>query len=508
MNTRKHTPFMLICLLVGLLISISAVSAQDALVIMLPGDSGSVMDWNTDPILAEVEAATNTDIQIVNVPWETFVDQVNAAMASGDAPDIIGVSDHNNKTLINQWIRDGVLAPFSGDVATAAPHILARYDMNTTLAELKIDGEVYGVPISWGDGNYPNGGLLHVRSDLLEKYGLDAPDTFEQYFAYLQACVDDGMTGAVFGGNQGIGAALNAFAGAYGVPIVGWVPTDSGYESWATQSGTRDALILFRQMVAAGLVDPVSWESDSEVARTQYVSGQACSLIFNGGGHIGRIQNDMTLINADAREYVLPAPSAGLETRGYTTEPQFWGFSFITQMEGNNPVAAARVLDYLASEEGLKLTALGVADIDYAEENGEIVLQEARAERGFPSEAGNTGAHPLATTLVSWVPQSWQDFSLLYGKDAEFKDWYAAMWANQGKHQISSFGLLSTSPLWSDFQSTSSELVSRSFLAIVQAASDEEAAALFDQFVIDWNSLGGADATTEISTLLTSIYGS
>jgi putative aldouronate transport system substrate-binding protein len=141
-------------------------------------------------------------------------------------------------------------------------------------------------------------------------------------------------------------------------------------------------------------------------------------------------------------------------------------------------------------------------------EDGEIVLQEARAERGFPTEAGDTGAHPLASTLVSWVPQSWQDFSLLYGKDEAFKDWYAQMWANQGMYQISSFGLLSTTPLWTEFQATSSELISRTFLAIVQSGSEQEARDLFAQFVADWQSLGGEAAAAEMNTLLTSIYGS
>lgn len=505
MLSRKHV---LLLLLLLLTVVSGVVQAQDSVTIMMPGDSGNVADWNTDPILAEVERATGTDIQIINVPWETFADQVNAAIASGDVPDIIGVTDHNNKTLINQWIRDGVLAPFAAEVADAAPNIVARYEMNPTLNELTVEDQIYGVPISWGDGNYPNMGLLHVRQDLLEKYGMSAPETFDQYFDYLRACIDDGFTGVVFAGSGGVGPALNAFAGAYGVPIVGWVPTDNGYEHWSVQPGIGDALVLFRQMVADGLVDPISWESDGEQARTQYVSGQACSLIFNGGGHIGRIQNDLSLVNPEAREYLLPAPDAGMGSRGYTTEPQFWGLSFITQMEGSNPVAAARVLDYLASEEGLKLTAVRVAGTDYVEENGEITLQEAHTGRGFPAEAGDTGAHPLATRLVSWVPQSWQDFSLLYGKDDDFKNWYAQMWENQGTYQIPSYGVLTTSPLWTDFASISSELINRSFLAIVQSGSEEEARSLFEQFVNDWKAQGGEAATQEMSALLTSIYGS
>ena len=484
-----------------------AAAAPDKVVIWSPGDNGPVADWNADPILAEVEKATNTDIEMVKIGWDVYGDQVNAAIASGELPDIIGTLDHGNRTLLSQFVRDGVIAPFEGDVAAAAPNIVAEYEQNPSLAEIKMDGKIYFQPISWGAGNEPNMGLIHVRKDLLDKFGMGAPETFEEYFAYLQACKEDGSTGVVFAANEGVSAAINAFAGAYGLPMRGWVKNDDGsFGFFAVQPQMKEALLLFRKMVADGLVDPVSWESNTDQARSQYVTGQACSLIFNGGGHIGRIQNDLTLSNPEFKEWLLPALDAGSGTRGYTTEPMFWGASMIGNMQGNNPVAAARVLNYLASPEGYQLTAVGVKDIDFQGEGDAIELLPARTERGFPTEAGDTGAHPLATTIVSWVPMEWQEFSLLYGKDQEFKDWFRAMRANQTMHQIPSYGLDTTSPLWTDFVSTSGELIARAFTEIVRAGSDEEAGALFDQFVVDWNSQGGADATTEMSGVLAEMY--
>jgi hypothetical protein len=81
------------------------------------------------------------------------------------------------------------------------------------------------------------------------------------------------------------------------------------------------------------------------------------------------------------------------------------------------------------------------------------------------------------------------------------------MWANQGKYQIQSYGLLSTCPKWTDFQATSDELVTRSFLAAAKAASEQEASDAFDQFVQDWQANGGTDAQAEMSDTLAAIYG-
>ena len=100
------------------------------------------------------------------------------------------------------------------------------------------------------------------------------------------------------------------------------------------------------------------------------------------------------------------------------------------------------------------------------------------------------------------MPQDLQDFALLYGKDQEYKDWYAQMFANQGEYQIPSYGLLTTTPLWTEAQATLGELTTRSFLELVRADSDEEASALFDTYVENWLSLGGEAAQAEMSAAL------
>lgn len=479
---------------------------EGKLTIWSPGDNGTVADWATDPILKIVEEKTGVPINMVRVGWETYNDQINAAIASGQMPDIVACVDSGNHLLISQWVRDGVIAPFEGAVATAAPNILAEYEKNPSLGEVKVDGKIYYDPVEWGTGNEPNMGLIHIRKDLLDKYSVPAPETFEQYFAFLRRAKEDGSTGVLFSGQDGVNGALNAFAGAYGLPVGGWVKANGGFEYWAVQPKMKDALLLFRGMVAEGLVDPASWEA-SEAPRDQYVAGQGASLIFNGGGHIGRIQNDMDLAGQGAKNWLLPAPDAGAGARGYMTEPMFWGATFVGNMQGNQPEAAAKVLDYLSSEEGYRLTAIGVEGVDYEGSGDSIKLLPERSNRGFPTEAGDTGAHPLATPIVSWIPLQWQEFSLLYGKDASFKQWYNDMRANQTKYQTPTFGLLTSTQGWTDFQTVGGELQNRAFLEIVRSDSADTAGARFDQFVQEWKSAGGDVATAEMSEVLKGIYG-
>ena len=469
------------------------------------GYNGNISNWSADPILQAIEKATNTKISISFFAVDTFTNKVNAAIASGQPPDIIGAV--SNQSLVAKWAHDGAIAPFEGDVAAAAPHIVNAYKTNKSLSELEINGKIYVDPVQWDNGTYPNMGIVHVRKDLLDKYGMQPPDTFDQYLAFVRASKKDGSTGIIFGTKPSTLAVFNVFLGAFGVPYTGWVKKETGFEFWAIQPGTKEALLMFRSIVAEGLIDTASWELTGDDARSKFVAGEGSSLIFNGGGHIGRIQNDMDLVSKGYKEWLLPALDAGKGSRGYTSEPQFYGVAAIGGASSNHATAAARVMNFLDSDAGYKLTVLGIEGRDYKMENGQIkLIPEQRVKDGFPSEQGGTGAHPLATSIVTWVPQSWQDFSLLYGKDDAFKTWYKQMWDNQGKYQIPAYGISLVTPSWVSFQPTSDDLTNSTFTQIVQSKSESAAASLFDQFVNDWKSRGGDTATAEMSAALSKLH--
>jgi putative aldouronate transport system substrate-binding protein len=468
----------------------------------LSAESGP--DWDADPILAHIEKATNTEITIVPGQWG--MDQINQFVASGELPDLIGVQGPEAQPVLRQFIQDGVLAAFEGEVGAAAPNLLAEYDVNPSLVEMKVDDKIYFQPVGWGNGLYPNMGLLHVRKDLLDKYGMAPPDTFEQYFEFVNQCVASGDGKGIISNLQnGVGPNLSAFAGAYGLPMRDFTKVGDGYGYFAVQPGILDALLLFRQMQDGGLIAPESYEGVD--ALEAYMTGQYCSAIFNGGGHTGRVQNALEAVDPAMQNWMLPALTVDGATRGYTQEPMFWGTAQIGNMSNNNPVAAARVLNYLISDEGYRLTAVGIEGRDYEVKDGEYVILPQRTEDNFPTSATDTGSHPLAGCIVSWVPQELQDWALLYGHEQEWKDWYKEMWANQGMYQTPSYGSLVTTPAWSDFLATNNDLMNIAFLEVIKAASEDEARARYEQFVSDWQAAGGEAAQAEMNEMLVSLYG-
>ena len=79
-------------------------------------------------------------------------------------------------------------------------------------------------------------------------------------------------------------------------------------------------------------------------------------------------------------------------------------------------------------------------------------------------------------------------------------------WRPFSSSRFESFGILTTSSLWTKFGAEGGELQSRAFLEIARAKSDEEAGAAFDKFVADWKAAGGDAATAEMSAVLAQIY--
>jgi putative aldouronate transport system substrate-binding protein len=464
----------------------------------------SVPNWDYDPILQTIETATNTDITIVPGQWG--MDQINQYVAGGDLPDIIGVQGPEAMPVLKQFVRDGVIAPFEGAVGEAAPNLLEDYESNPALVEMKVDGNIYFQPVGWGDGLYPNMGLMHVRKDLLDKYGMEPPNTFDEYFEYIKTCTAKGDGKGVISNLQnGVGPNLSAFAGAYGLPMRDFTKTADGYGYFAAQPAILDALLLFRQMEDKNLIAPESYEGVD--ALEAYMTGQYCGAIFNGGGHTGRVQNALEAIDPAMKNWMLPALTVDGNTRGYTQEPMFWGTAQIGNMENNNPEAAARVINYMISDEGYKLTAIGIEGRDYEVKDGEYVILPQRTKDNFPVTATDTGSHPLAGCIVSWVPQELQDWALLYGHDQAWKDWYKQMWTNQGMYQVPTYGSLTTTPLWDEFLATNNDLMNIAFLEIIKAPTEDAARARYEQFVSDWKAAGGEEAQAEMSAKLVELYG-
>ena len=163
--------------------------------IMLPGKPEITAE--NDRVFAELEKRTNTKLTINSPGWDVYNDKVNLAVSSGELPDIICCIDNNSRTLLDGWIQNGTIIPFSDEMLAAAPDIMKEYEQTAYYNELTVDGKIFFQPIWWNAAPYPNRGLFHARKDLLDEQGIDVTklDTLEDVYNAMKQLKSKGTYG-------------------------------------------------------------------------------------------------------------------------------------------------------------------------------------------------------------------------------------------------------------------------------------------------------------------------
>lgn len=187
------------------------------------------------PVFKVIERQTGLKFTYVTPPQGDDGTFFNTTIASGVIPDIIRNTSFSSYPGGPQAaIDDGVLADITDLVSQYGYYFkkaMASYDENIYKNMLSDDGRL----IRWGsmlqcpflDGRVNYG--LFARKDIIDKYKLETPKTFDQYEAYFDACLKEGMNEPLgfMPVNDGNWTNFNYFASAYGVTVNGFILDDN-----------------------------------------------------------------------------------------------------------------------------------------------------------------------------------------------------------------------------------------------------------------------------------------
>lgn len=137
--------------------------------------------------------ATNTD----------FETKLNAAAAARDLPDVV----INDASQVGNMMTQGVIQPIDKATIAGGENLSDKAWSSVTT----LDGQTYGVPTS------AQANVLLIRTDWLEKVGMKAPTTWDEFVAVAKAFTEQDPDG-------------NGKADTYGVAIPG--STERGYLAW------------------------------------------------------------------------------------------------------------------------------------------------------------------------------------------------------------------------------------------------------------------------------------
>ncbi|MFD0669873.1 extracellular solute-binding protein [Cohnella sp. GCM10027633] len=464
-------------------------------------------DNRPDRVLERIESETRTSISLQTGTWEDA--QLDVLMEMGDYPDVLTIVDSEKTGRFNKWVKEGKIVPFTDELLEGLPN-LQRVVRDPRFDELKIGGRLYGLPLQ---DELPPGSVgqhvLIMRQDWLNRLGLKSPDTLEELRETLIAFRDRDPDGNgkpdTYGLiSNGLVSIVRNLMGAWGIPVdarsTGFLRVGDRYEYWAIQPEVLETLQFVSSLYRDKLVQPFTLSATTNVqVRPTFLEGRTGALFDNANfEELLKKQEQLRRAAPDAELVELPALAGPEGKLGYSVGAGYWAFTVITD-KAKDPRAAARVLDYLLSEEGNKLTLYGIPGVHYVDSGDSLSfdLEERAKDAGFGSLHPDK-AHELNWGIVSWSRMTDDDY--LRFRESSAPGFTKSVTDNLeriNRYLIEPASYSLTTSKWLSFKPTSDELVEEYFNAI--ALGTLEAAAGFEKFRTKWLESGGAEAMREMS---------
>ncbi|GHU65749.1 hypothetical protein FACS1894184_02170 [Clostridia bacterium] len=272
---------------------------------------GSMMlDSTFQPVVDAFKEATGITIKFIKPDHSVYYDQLNLAFASGDIPDLMEIGSTNYPTYASNGALWDMTAAWENSALRASGVVTEENYVNA----LKIDGKLYGFPLSMG-----NGTITYVRQDWLDKLGLATPTNYDEFVEMLRAFTQDDPDG-------------NGVDDTFGITAPGLINGETPYDIYLREfyqdakpdfyqkddgvwvDGMQepqmiDALNRLRDVYQKGYMDVEVITNNTSAAREKFYAGQTGTFNYWAGNWNVTIENNTKKNFPDA--VVKPIPPVG-----------------------------------------------------------------------------------------------------------------------------------------------------------------------------------------------------
>lgn len=456
-------------------------------------------------IVKYMEEKFNVELDI----WNDDQDAVQVRIATGEIPDRMEVFVND----FNRFVEQDVLAEIPIEMLQEhAPNLYRQYMEDFKEGVLNypsVDGKLYGLP----NGNPESGGARRAigwRGDWLENVGIaEVPDTLaemeEAMYKFTNNDPDKNGKNDTFGLSYSM---LDAVYGAFGYLPEQWHKKDGQLVYGGIQPEMKDALAVLRKWYADKVIAPEFVAGNESIGGTPQISIPFTQGLIGVSAHdtflqwkIGRYAGDREgenireLRNNNPQATVVyGTPPVGPDGhRGMNMEPQLHTrfLSFGKQVE-DDPGKMIRILemtDYAsATMDGFLQTRFGFEGTHWNwQEQGGVKIPVPIEPYNDWSQITSVGGGIAFAGI--WLPE-------IIGKvNAEY------MWRMEEQPGLNEHGYINEAALIFTesrikYQDELLNLQSNVYREIITGARSLDA---FDNYVKEWNKLGGAELTKDIN---------
>lgn len=458
---------------------------------------------------------------------EEYLQKVNLAIASGDLPDVMAVTATQMAQLAEAELIQDLSGVYDAYAADFTKTTLTQEGDAPFLAAQK-DGKLYGIPVT--GGSIDNCDVLWLRDDWLEKLGLEAPKTTDELLTIIEKFTtedpdgngeDDtyglGVAGSpnAFNGNYG---SLKGFFDAYGAHPTIWVEKDGQLVYGGAQEECKEALEVLQDLYAKGQINPEYGVMDSGKAGEAAAAGK-CGALF-GPQWLPLVQFQ-TNFNDDPEArwsaYAIPGTAEEAGTASTDLGTTRW---LVVSNECENPEALVKMVNLFVEKcwgetgDNAKYYAPPVAEgvwkLSPVQSSMPLKNISAYEDIKAAMEAGTTDQ------LTGEAQSIWLKLDAYYnaGEDGtQYYGWeriygqgdvaYSALSEMQenGHVMINAFSGAPTETM-TEKMSTLEKMRDEVFAKIIIGEAELSE---FDQFVEQFNTLGGETITEEVNAWYASV---
>lgn len=334
-------------------------------------------------------AEEKTGVQMTYTPLSTSAsaEQFNVIMASGSYPDLIGWG-LNYATGDDAAVEEDIYLDLTEDIARYAPNYFKVLASDDELLDSAITdgGYITGFHAVVTEETLGTGGMV-IRTDLLDKLGLDKPYTIEEYENVLAAFKDEGLEqplvmlapGAIQGNFLAGAFDVAAFCNSFPMSVAPTYVVDGEIKFGPLEDGFKEYIELIKSWYDKGYIysdfitENQNWNSPDYA---NAITGGNAGIFYADQGNLGGyIEGSEIEGFAVEATYDMHATADSINHFGQKTYKSA-GNGFHITTDCADVELACRWGDWWYTEEGSLTANYGVEGVSFDYVDGKPTLNE------------------------------------------------------------------------------------------------------------------------------------
>jgi putative aldouronate transport system substrate-binding protein len=348
---------------------------------------------NEDKYVKKLRELSGTNVQFELIPHQDFEQKLGLILASGELSDLLEIRGINTP-VASPAVSNGAFLELNDLIDKYAPNLKNKISKEVwNSPTLSKDGKIYAIP---NLTEVTHSQAVYVRKDWLDKLGLKAPKTIDEYTTVLRAFRDNDPNGngkadeIPFSGRKNFRFA-ELFFGAYDVSPGddlkqgAWKYVNNQLVPNYVRPEMKEALAVYKKLYQEKLIDNEIFVQEGKDWDAKIKGAARVGMWMHDPSYPDKWLSEVRQGDPKAEILIIPAP-IGPDGKGGTSIISSIGSAFAIPKSSKNAEAVLKFLDWFYTDQAEQFMTYGLEGEDYTMNNGKIEYKYPTTPDGINKE--------------------------------------------------------------------------------------------------------------------------